>query len=168
MSIAVAASLVDSALDLLAQAIMFWTERNVTLVTDTYPVGKTRYILYAYSPFCVSSIRTYVRSPRPLLCLVLSNTLQHTRFMLPRCFQELFWCRLPLHKQRTSLHKLATRPPFLKQTKNTCVFPLLTKKGLFSHSKRNKQAGTRGYNDSININGNVSIHSHSRIHYHLT
>ena len=41
-SLAVVASLVDSMLDLVSQVIMFLTERNVKIVNEKYPVGKTR------------------------------------------------------------------------------------------------------------------------------
>jgi len=42
LSFSILASFVDSALDLLTQAILFWTEKQVSTVSPNYPVGRTR------------------------------------------------------------------------------------------------------------------------------
>lgn len=42
LSVSIIASLVDSTLDLLSQLIMFFAERNMGIVHEKYPVGKTR------------------------------------------------------------------------------------------------------------------------------
>ncbi|ETO23140.1 CDF transporter, membrane protein, partial [Reticulomyxa filosa] len=42
LSLSVLASLIDSVLDLLTQAVLYWTERQVSRVSEKYPVGRTR------------------------------------------------------------------------------------------------------------------------------
>jgi len=42
LSISVVASLIDSALDLVTQIVLYWTQRNIAKTSSKYPVGRTR------------------------------------------------------------------------------------------------------------------------------